>query len=440
MNDVALNNFINERNWDLLFDAIDKERVVPIVGQEFFYVENELDNNKTSVEKYLIQKLSERFNIQDDDVNFTMISDFIEEENFRNRRNRFVGGQTDIYFELDGILRTSVVKCNKDIIRFLSIKKFPLILTTSFVSALESELQGIYDNIEYKVYDKSGRSDIPAYINANKPNLYYLFGRHNRIKKSYMVTEDDLLDYMHLWHNVETRPLRLCDYLKNKFLLVLGCDFPNWLFRFFWHSICGFSLIPNSYEMQGVVARENAEIDKDLIRFLTRIQTQVYDNCESFINEFMKRWESRDNNNKDKGEDDIDIFISYAREDVVAVRQIASKLRDLGATVWLDENELEWSDMYESIIEDKITKAKRFVPIISHTTTQMERRFFRKEWSMAIREMDYRYGMPYIAPIVIDDSNINDKIIPEPFRKTHIISSVDNDFEQEMKTLIRSFR
>ena len=96
--------------------------------------------------------------------------------------------------------------------------------------------------------------------------------------------------------------------------------------------------------------------------------------------------------------------------------------------------------MYETIIEEKITKAKRFIPIISQTTTKPGRRFFRREWAMAIREMDYRYGMPFFAPIVIDDSDINSSLIPEPFRKTHIISISDNDFELEMKKLIRSFR
>ena len=434
---------INARNWDLLLDAIEKERVVPIIGNEFFYVEDKDTQTSVSVDEYLLKILADRFNTRNKDVDFTIISDTIDDENLKNRRTRFIGNQTDIYFEIDNILRNTRIKCKSEIIDFLSISKFPLILSTSYVSGLESELQALFGDVDIKVYDKSARSDISNIPSTTKPTLFYLFGRSNRIKKTFMVTEDDLLDYLHLWHNVETRPLKISDYLKDKFLLVLGCNYPNWLFRFFWHSIRNFTLSPNSYEMQGVVALDNIESDYELTKFLSRIQTQVFENSNRFIGEFMQRWNSRDTKNKiinESSNDDTDIFISYAKEDVDIVRNIAERLRNLGAEVWLDESKLEWSDMYESIIEEKITKAKRFIPIISHTTTKPGRRFFRREWAMAIREMDYRCGMPFFAPIVIDDSDINSSLIPEPFRKTHIISISNNELELEMKKLIRSFR
>ena len=444
MERLGLADTINARNWDLLLDAIEKERVVPIIGNEFLYVEDKSTQSNMRVDDYLLAKLAERFDIQNTDVDFTLISDTIDDENLKIRRTRFIGNQTDIYFEIDNILRNTRIKCKSEILDFLSINKFPLILSTSYVSGLETELQALFGDVDIKVYDKSARSDISCIPSTTKPTLFYLFGRSNRIKKTFMVTEDDLLDYLHLWHNVETRPLRISDYLKDKFLLVLGCNYPNWLFRFFWHSIRNFTLSPNSYEMQGVVALESVESDNELTKFLSRIQTQVFENSNRFIDEFMQRWNSCNTKDSIKNEssniDDTDIFISYAKEDVDIVRNIAERLRNLGADVWLDENKLEWSDMYESIIEEKITKAKRFIPIISQTTTKPGRRFFRREWAMAIREMDYRYGMPFFAPIVIDDSDINSSLIPEPFRKTHIISISDNDFELEMKKLIRSFR
>ena len=434
---------INARNWDLLFDAIEKERVVPIIGGEFFNLDTGNEEG-ISVDGFVLNKLKERFNVQENDVDYTVMSDIIEEENFRNRRSRFIGNQTDIYFEIDNVLRNMDVNCDGDVLDFLSIKKFPLILTTSCIAGLESEMRTRYGDFNVKVYDKSVRSDIDANLSSERPTLYYLFGRVNRIKKSFMVTEDDLLDYLHLWHNLETRPIRLGDYLKDKFLLVLGCNYPNWLFRFFWHSIRNFTIVPNSFEMQGVVTLENANSDKELTKFLSRIQTQIFENSKKFIEEFMLRWSNRqvvlDGNQNNQENDNTDIFISYAKEDVAVVRGIAERLRDLGAEVWLDENKLEWSDLYESIIQEKITKTKRFVPIISRTTMKQDRRFFRREWAMADEENQYRFGMPYFAPIVIDDSDVNSPLIPETFRKAHIISSSDEDFESEMKKLIRSFR
>ena len=444
MDSVYSQGVINERNWDLLFDAIEKERVVPIIGGEFFYTEDENKHLSVKVEDYALEHLKEHFHFIEKDADFTVLSDIIEEENFRSRRSRFIGSQTDIYFEIDNILRGKKVECRPELLDFLSIHRFPLILTTSSFSDLETDLKTQYDDVDIKIYNKSARSDINTFLSSQKPTIYYLFGKVNRIKKSFLVTEDDLLDYLHLWHNAETRPSRLGDYLKDKFLLVLGCNYPNWLFRFFWHSIRNFTLIPNTYEMQGVIALEHVDADKELTNFLSRIQTQIFENSMNFIEEFMRRWNARkkeDNVEENyRPNENTDIFISYAKEDVDTVRGIVERMRKFGADVWFDENNLEWSDLYESIIEEKITRAKRFVPIISQTTMQQERRFFRREWAMAIREMDYRFGMPYFAPIIIDNSDMNSPLIPEPFRKTHIISCVDEDFETELKKLIRSFR
>lgn len=435
---------INDRNWDLLLDAIDRERVVPIIGDGFFYLEDKDMQKDIRVESFLLEKLAERFGLNSPDVDFTLISDTIEDENFRNRRSRYIGNQTDIYFEIDRTLRGVKAKCQNNILEFLSINKFPLILTTSYLSGLEAELQAQYGDINIRVYDKSARADIDYNLSSSKPTLYYLFGKTNRIKKSFMVTEDDFLDYLHLWHNLDTRPQIISNYLKDKFLLLLGCNYPNWLFRFFWHSIRNFTLIPNTYEIQGVVALDSTSADKELTKFLSRIQTQIFNNSDQFIDQFVKRWENRqtkqDIQYSRHDDDDIDIFISYAREDVEIVRSIVERLRGIGAEVWLDENKLGWSDLYETIIEEKITKAKCFVPIISATTLKPGRRFFRREWAMAIREVDYRYGMPFIAPIIIDDSDINNTLIPDVFRKAQFIRVSDESFESEIKRLIRSIR
>lgn len=438
------NDVINTRNWELLLDAIDKERVVPIIGTDVFYVEEKDSNKSININEFLVGKLCEKFGIINSNADFTTIADTIDEENYKNRRSIYVGSQTDIYYEVNQILREVRVKCKSEIIDLLSIRKFPLILTTSCVSGLEPDLQATYGNINIITYNKSSQSDIETNLSSSNPSIYYLFGKCTRMKKSFLVTEDDLLDYLHLWHNIETRPTRISNYLKDKFLLVLGCNYPNWLFRFFWHSIRNFTIIPNNNEMQGVVMLEEMSKDKELTTFLSRIQTQIYANSSNFIEEFLQRWNSRSvnvkTNDKVPIDNNIDIFISYAKEDVLVVKDIAERFRNLGAEVWLDENKLEWSDMYENIIEEKISKTKRFVPVISQTTIKPDRRFFRREWAMAIREMDYRYGMPFFAPIIIDGTDINNTLIPEPFRKSHIINISDYNVEEEMKKLIRSFR
>ncbi|HYD12150.1 MAG TPA: toll/interleukin-1 receptor domain-containing protein [Allosphingosinicella sp.] len=53
-----------------------------------------------------------------------------------------------------------------------------------------------------------------------------------------------------------------------------------------------------------------------------------------------------------------DVFISHASEDKKSVaRPLASKLRRLGLTVWLDENELKLGDSLSRKIDEGLTKS-----------------------------------------------------------------------------------
>ena len=170
------------------------------------------------------------------------------------------------------------------------------------------------------------------------------------------------------------------EYLSDKFLLVLGCNYPNWLFRFFWHSIKNFTIVPSTSEMQGVVTVPS-DNDEDLITFLSRVQTSVYSNAEDFINEFISRYSLRSCKMEESVElstnvieytdAPCDIFISYAEEDVQIAMEIAELLRNLGATVWFDKSKLTLGDNYEKIIKEMIANCQRFIPILSRRTSHL---------------------------------------------------------------------
>jgi len=438
---------INDRNWNLLLQAIEQHRVVPIIGDEFFVVNHQGEN--IPVKDFLLQQLAAKFNVDDADCDLMTIADAIDIQNFMNSRSRFVGEHTDLYFEINSVLSQTQVMVKDSIVNLLTCGKFPLILTTSYIPALEEALRQHFTGLIIKYYNKTASADISHHLSVSEPTLYYLFGRCSRTKNTFMATEDDLLDYLHLWHNAETRPLNIGNYLADKFLLILGCGYPNWLFRFFWHSIRNFSLQPANNEMQGVVASAKTDGDTELTRFLSRLQTQIYGSAEQFASELTSRLQTSSTGNETATtdnattttiNDDVDIFVSYAHEDTDIVKAVVNKLRNMGAAVWLDEQQLEPSDQYEEVIQHHIERAKRFLPIISATTLTAGRRFFKREWAMAIREMDYRYGTPFFAPIVIDETDINSPAIPEPFRKAHAIYMNTNDFDEQLKRLIRSFR
>ena len=437
---------INDRNWELLMTAVDEKRVVPIIGENLIQVVTE--EGRMNIREYVLAKLAPKLGVSEFQ-NFSQVEDVIRNNNTRTRN---AGDVTDIYYEIYEVLKCAEISVPDFVVKMFSNCDFPLILTTSYANGLDKALQ--LPSSKICVYNKNMSSDVSkADILSNTSVLYYLFGKLGITKRSFKVTEDDLLDYLHCWHNNDTRPLNLSEFLSDKFLLVLGCNYPNWLFRFFWHSIRNFTIVPSTPEMQGVVTVA-ANKDEDLMTFLSRVQTSVYRNAEDFITEFITRYSSRHSTDHtssgyaiptiDQGAatSTFDIFISYAEEDFDKAHQVAEHFNRLGASVWFDKDRLTIGENYETTIKDMITNCKRFVPILSKTTLIQGRRFFKREWSWAKEESEYRLSEPYISPIVIDDINpFIENAIPSKFTKeSHIIRYDDPEFENQVKKLIRSFR
>lgn len=440
---------INQRNWELLMNAVEEKRVVPIIGDNLIQIAV-ADEECINVREYVLKKLSEHFKCDVPCKDYSQVEDVIREY---NRQQRNAGDVTDIYYEIYDILNKAAVTMPDSVKHMFRLGKFPLVLTTSYVRGIDKILGVPADRI--KVYNKKISSDIKiSELDDSATMLYYLFGRLSMAKRSFKVTEDDLLDYVHCWHNSDTRPMRLGEYLSDKFLLVLGCDYPNWLFRFFWHSIKNFAIVPVSTDMQGVVtvSAERVDSDGDLMNFLSRMQTSVFRKAEDFINEFNERFEARSEEDKKDGDDDIntgpmsvenhDIFISYASEDYECASSIAQTFKNMGASVWFDKAELNPGEKYEKSITEKIQECKRFVPILSRCTLKEGRRFFKKEWKLALEEAEYRLNEPYISPVVIDDIDpFAERSIPMEFTKdAHVINYHDENFDIQIKRIIRSFR
>lgn len=435
---------INARNWELLMNAVDEKRVVPIIGDNLVTILLD-DGTRVPVREYLLRELSLRFGGDGTCRAYSEIEDLIREY---NRKLRNPGDMTDIYFEIFDILGKAKVSLPEFAVRFFGMCRFPLVLTTSCVRGIDKLLGVQPENV--RIYGKKAASDLKqSELDSGQTMLYYLFGRAGMTRRSFKVTEDDLLDYLHCWHNCDTRPAYLGEYLSDKFLLVLGCDYPNWLFRFFWHSIRNFTIVPPSADMQGVVtvSPQTIDADADLMNFLSRVQTSVYSKAEDFMNEFMCRYQDRASFGRTSeehmaDEQQCDIFISYASEDYETARQVAGKFRDYGALVWFDKADLDAGEKYQRTIVEKIRECKRFVPILSKSTLVSGRRFFKKEWLWAIDEAGYRLNEPFISPVVVDGMDpFSEKSIPAEFREdAHVINFSDEDFDRQVKTIIRSFR
>jgi TolB-like protein/tetratricopeptide (TPR) repeat protein len=112
------------------------------------------------------------------------------------------------------------------------------------------------------------------------------------------------------------------------------------------------------------------------------------------------------------------IFLSYAREDTDAARRIAEALRSGGLEVWFDQNELRGGDVWDQKIRRQIKECTLFVPIISQHTQVRGEGYFRLEWKLAVERTHLMAeGVPYLVPVVVDETPEDAGLVPEPFMR-----------------------
>jgi TolB-like protein len=112
------------------------------------------------------------------------------------------------------------------------------------------------------------------------------------------------------------------------------------------------------------------------------------------------------------------VFLSYAREDAAAAGRIADALGGFGVEVWLDQNELRGGDAWDSKIRRQIRECTLFVAVISATTQGRGEGYFRREWKLAVeRTHDMAVGMPFLIPVVVDDTSESNAIVPDEFMR-----------------------
>ena len=113
------------------------------------------------------------------------------------------------------------------------------------------------------------------------------------------------------------------------------------------------------------------------------------------------------------------VFLSYASQDAEAARRIAEALRPAGIEVWFDqEGGLEHGDEWDAKIRHQIKECVLFLPLISANTQARLEGYFRIEWELATeRAMGIAHGVPFILPVVIDDTRELEALVPERFHK-----------------------
>ena len=446
----------DERFWDQLLQLISEHNVVPIVGRDLLRVH--FEDQDVLLYPLIARRLADYLSLPSDNLPRG------EELNtvacrYMERGHRI----EDVYSALKIIMPgEETLSIPEPLKQLASIQPLKLFVTTTFDPLMKRALDQVRFSATPKTqvlsYTPNTIEDITSSLRElDRPVVYHLFGRLSAMPL-YAVTEEDTLEFLHMLQSESRQPRLLLDELNRANLLILGCNFGNWLARFFLRSARRQRLLEargsTDYMVDSAV---NA--DQSLVLFLRHFsaRTKIYSghSASEFINELHQRWNERipaDRSNDIKWNSTADgahtsgaVFLSYASEDRSAAIRMKDALEREGVDVFFDKHKLQAGDDYEQRLRTAISESSLFVLLISRNTLTEQRRFFRKEWKYALDEAHKVAPTErFILPVVIDDTSPTEQAIPEEIRQLHWeqlpAGTSNNSFTILVKKLFRRYQ
>ncbi len=395
--ELELEEDYNQDNsmWELLVDEIMKGEVIPIIG------ENIVLGEKNTVSKILIKHLSKKEGITSDPLNYSQL---LFDSGYKSDKNC-------IYDRLQELISKNQEKfIPSDLLkRILSIEQFPFIITTTIDYTIENTMREIWKkrgrDLKTKIFNNNPNElaslgDISNGTDIATPTIYYMFGKANSSRlHSFVITDEDMLSFCHSWLTEGKRPPILSGVLRNKFLLFLGCNYPDWLIRFIWYSM------RQNLSNSGMLVDEGAE--DSLIAFLDRMNVKAQRNLDLVVSEIERRVSERIKKDDKFKQPQMrtDVFISYSRKDSKQAEDLYNALTEKGLNVWYDRENLALGDYWWERIEGAIKTTKHFIPLLSKSMISQvkEAHVYRAEWNTAIeyaKQMSSKRN--FIIPIIWD--------------------------------------
>jgi hypothetical protein len=444
--------------WDDLLEYIEDRRVIPILGPHLLPIRH--PGGEKLFLRFASERLAERLSIPVDEIP--------EEEGLNHVVCRYLeagGRREDVYPRLRTVMKDLVLPTPDPLKKLAQIRHFNLYVTTTFDLLLEQALNeerfGGAPKSATLAYSPNNVQDLPCEMaNLDHPTVYHLFGRISS-SPDYAITDEDTLEFLYAMQSESKRPHLLFDELKNKHLLIMGSTFPDWLVRFFIRIAKGGRL-STPRDGREILADKKLREDRNLVLFLQHFsyRTQFFEDggAVEFVDEFLSRYNQRypaegagaqtSTIREENSVPDMQpgaIFLSYASQDVAAVRKIRDGLEAVGLDVWFDKRQLEWGDDFGAKIKRNIRSCSFFAPVISASTEKRSEGYFRLEWRLAAeRALQIADAVPFILPIALDDTDESVAKVPDKFKEVQWTRLTTDGALPELTTrmvrLVREYR
>lgn len=416
-----------EPMWDALIGKIIEGKVIPIIGPDFL-------TDGPNIHVRLLDAFIKRYGVKSNPTSF---SDLVFDKDYldKNANNR-----DSVYSHINIFATQRTVEPSQLLVELLETKLFPFVITTSFLPVVEQTMARVWEDRDLRVLNFNNNpgeireNDINNSSDLLKPTIFYMFGRAGDPRAhSYVVTDQDMLDFCSSWLSGEEskKPKRLIDALGDKFLLMLGTDYSDWLFRFVWYAVRKESALKS--ENNDLIS-SNVELEDSFVKFMKRNNTFLKNNPAEVIRQIKERMDRQYAHNpslKNKiinrvvtkfsyPEVHTDVFISYSRRDSDVVEKLYEALTAKGLNVWYDKYNLTAGGNFMAEIRQAIKTTQFFVPILSqHITTEAgDDHVYRAEWESACK---VHKGYDFIIPVSEQDFDFYHNKVEEKIQECNAV-------------------
>jgi hypothetical protein len=399
---MALSNISIEKSIDSIVEQIKLEKVIPIIGYDLLFNEFE-DKNEGDFLMQVIKLHAKRDGqiLQTDKkTGYELVNDYYhsltdaDPDTFKSQLSNTIQAERFNWNLIPESFR-----------KLASIKHFKLFINATFTNSIELALntyraegtneQEIKDSYSVLNYHSSQPEDLPIAapplqkfrVNFDKSIIYNLFGTHDGEPVDYVLTDSDYVELIYdLMVNKQDRFVNLLSYLNTGYLLFLGCNFPDWFFRFFIRICAGEKLdyvspIKRKAVIDSLILNK-ADESRSLFIGFYKIQTLDID-CNILVNEIYKRLSNKPGMSSVLGDrKNNNVFISYCRKDEKVAKDVAAQFDEKYIEYFLDDNDLLTGDNLNNKITDAIDRCCLFLPVVSNNV-QAASPYVWKEWKYA---------------------------------------------------------
>lgn len=425
---------MKDKDWRRLLDLMRDGTVVPVVGSRLL-----VDADGHSLTGRIARRLLDENDVELPDAELVP---FREINQVVTRLKRQLRNPQDLYGDIDSALqdlRRDGLAVPTALQQLAQITDFRLMVTVTpddlLAQALTDAGRRVHEIVHSPKLPTEEVTDLADWTQPSSPvQLLYLFGKV-RPTPLFAIHDEDVLEYA---HNVISQgshaPTRFLNALQERNLLLIGCNFPDWLSRFILRAARKERLADQKGRREWLVEKLGAE--DPFIGFLGEYspETEVLSSVEptQFVDELFRRWQetraadgpvaaaaplARGPDAQPQG---ALFFISYSRKtDLTQAVKLHQALRGLGVNdeeIWFDRETLEPGDDYRQRILDGIRGCRYFLPVVSRAATDRAQAFVFREWDQATQllpEMNRRF----LLPLVVDAENR-----PETYQQPSVVA------------------